>query len=173
MNMSDPAALLERPTLADLTEKEVEVLDRLARHMTSKEIARDLDIAPNTVEKRLLRVREKWGTTDRNSTARLFLELREAGCEKIPPQFSAHDRDAYLLAQPAADLPKSAVFQLSDVLRMEHYAELATPSPKGLQALDERFGKAWRIAAIPLLALLALVVMVFAVNLAELLSELI
>jgi DNA-binding CsgD family transcriptional regulator len=171
--MSDQAAKSVRPTLEELTDKEVEVLDRLAQHMTSKEIARDLGIAPNTVEKRLLRVRDKWATADRGSTARLFLELREAGCEKIPPHFSAHDHSGYVIAQPAADLPRSAVFHLSDVLRMEPYAELGTPPPKGLQALDERFGKAWRIAAIPLLALVALMVMVFAVNFAELLSDLI
>lgn len=167
------STVCERPRLEDLTDKEVAVLERLALHMTSKEIARDLDIAPNTVEKRLLRVRDKWGTTDRGSTARLFTELRGEGWEKIPPQFSAHDPAAYLIAQPGSDLPQSAVFRLSDVLTTDGLGEWDTPPPKGLQALDDKFGKAWRIAAIPLLALLALMVFLFAANLAEVLSDLI
>ena len=36
--------------LADLTEREQEVLDKILAGMTSKEIARDLDVSPRTVE---------------------------------------------------------------------------------------------------------------------------
>jgi DNA-binding CsgD family transcriptional regulator len=170
--MTDPAAC-ERPRLEDLTDKEIAVLERLALHMTSKEIARDLDIAPNTVEKRLLRVRDKWRTPDRGSTARLFTELRSEGWERLPPQILAHDPGEHLVAQPRSGLPQSAVFRLSDVLTADSLGEWDTPPPKGLQALDDKFGKAWRIVAIPLLALLALMVLMFAANLAEVLSDLI
>jgi hypothetical protein len=143
--------------------------------MTSKEIARDLGVAPNTVEKRLLRVRDKLGTIDRNSTARLYADLRKSGSsdgwEKIPPQFLAQDPSAYVIAEPKSDLPKSAVFQLADVLRMEDFADLETPAPKGLLALDHRFGKIWRIAAIPLLALLIGMVLIWALSFARTLTE--
>ncbi len=45
------------------------------------------------------------------------------------------------------------MFRLNDVLLSGDFGDWNTPAPKGLQALDERFGKAWRVAAIPLTAL--------------------
>ena len=63
----DPADVL-----CDLTAKQAEVLDLLLQHKTTKQIARDLGIAPNTVDARIAAVREKWGTTDRKATARVY-----------------------------------------------------------------------------------------------------
>ena len=169
--MTKTAVSRTRPALDDLTAKEVEVLELLAQHMTTKEIARALEVAPNTVEKRLLRVRDKWHTPDRNSTARLYRELAGDGWEKIPPHFPAHDGDGYLVAQPRPDLPKSAVFQLADVVNFEDFRDLGAPEPVGLRNLDRRFGKLWRIAAIPLLALVVGMVLVAALAFARTLTE--
>lgn len=58
-----------------LTQRERAVLDLVIEHKTTKEIARDLDISPNTVDQRLRTAREKLGTTDRNATARAYTRL--------------------------------------------------------------------------------------------------
>lgn len=168
--MSDQA-VRRRHSLEDLTGKQFQVLEHLAQHKTSKQIARDLNVAQNTVDKHLAAVRRKWNTADRYQTARVFQQLRE-GCEKHPPRFSAADEagpDAPVLH---SDLPKSAVFQLADALSIEDFSDWESPAPKGLLALDDRFGKLWRIVAIPVLALLALMVLIFAVTLAQALSDL-
>ena len=46
------------------------------------------------------------------------------------------------------------------------------PDPKGLEALDERFGKAWRIIAIPVIALLIGMVLIWALAFAKELTDL-
>ncbi len=66
------------------------MLDHLAQHKTSKQIARDLGVAQNTVDKHLTAVRRKWHTTDRYETARVFASLRD-GCENHPPRIYAAD----------------------------------------------------------------------------------
>src|SRR5215207_3105962 len=58
-----------------LTPKERAVLDLVLHHRPTKEIARELGLAPNTVDMRLRSAREKLGTTDRNGTARVYLSL--------------------------------------------------------------------------------------------------
>lgn len=160
------------PSLDDLTDKQRQVLDQLAQHKTSKEIARDLDVAQNTIDKHLAAVRRKWGTADRYDTVRLFGQLRSDGWENHPPRISADDATVPAPPLPAPDLPTSSTFRLSDALTIEDFAEWESATPKGLQALDDRFGKAWRVAAIPAVALAALMVMICAVALAKVLTEL-
>lgn len=158
-----------RPSLADLTDKQSAVLEHLAQHKSSKEIARDLGVTQNTVDKHLAAVRQKWGTTDRYHTARIFEGLR-GRAENHPPKILADDEYLNAPLKPAADLPKSAVFRLDDVIPLDDFDDWGAPPPKGPQALDELFGKWWRIAAVPLLALAALMVVMFAVQLAMELS---
>ena len=137
--------------LADLTDKQVEVLDLLMHHHTTKEIARKLKIAPNTVDQRILGVREKWGTRDRKETTRAYAMLLEA-CGKEPCGFLEVDRPAALDEAFLRDLPKSSLFELADARTFDHWH---APGGKrwGLEALDARFGKFGRVIAIIGLAL--------------------
>ncbi|MFN6935824.1 MAG: response regulator transcription factor, partial [Tsuneonella sp.] len=146
-------------SIEQLTAKEREVLAHLAQHKTSKQIGLDLGISENTVNKHIAAVRTKWGTRDRNETARVFILLHEEGSENHPPQFLAGDE--YLITSPDAvsDLPRSTQFRLSDVLASKPFEFPDQVAPEGLEALDARFGKVWRIAAIPLLALALAMVM--------------
>jgi DNA-binding CsgD family transcriptional regulator len=159
-------------SLEALTDKQFEILAHLADHKTSKEIARALDVTQNTVDKHLTAVRRKWNTADRYQTVRLFERLRAGGDEIHPPRISADDSMPDMLSMPDPDLPASAAFRLSDSVAIERFGEWEVPAPAGLQALDQRFGKAWRIAAIPLLALAAFAVMICAVAAARVLSDL-
>ena len=157
--------------LSELTEKQVEVLDLLLQHKTTKQIARELRIAPNTVDARIAAVRQKWGTVDRNATARVYSHLLE-DCEKTPCGFSPLESDV-LPEQPSIrDLPGSPVFALSDAQLQGHWA--GQPGRGSvLEALDARFGKAGRVGAILGLAMILAITLVAALAIADALDKLV
>ncbi len=61
--------------LASITPRQRAVMDLVIEHRTSKEIARELGIAPNTVDQRINAVRNRLGARDRAETARLYSNL--------------------------------------------------------------------------------------------------
>ena len=61
--------------LASLTSKQVEVLDRLIQHKTSKEIALELDISPHTVDQRITFAKTKLEAESRGELANRYSEL--------------------------------------------------------------------------------------------------
>ncbi|MBT0671491.1 helix-turn-helix transcriptional regulator [Novosphingobium profundi] len=63
--------------LDSLTDKQVEVLDQLCLHKTSKEIANELGISRHTVDQRVSSVRTKWNLPTRQEVVRLYRELLE------------------------------------------------------------------------------------------------
>ena len=136
-----------------LTPKERAVLDRVVHRRTTKEIARDLQIAPNTVDMRVRSARAKLGAQDRNETARIYLELL-ADCGKTtcgPAVISDHS--AYVL-RPPPEPATAGTFVLQDSASFELPAPWDIDVPNGLsEVLDSRFGRVWRVAAIPLMAL--------------------
>jgi len=162
--------LSQKCSLEQLSPREREVLDLVGAHMTNKEIARELDIAITTVDKHLRSIRDKWGTTSRHETARVMKQL--GGWEKPHPDFSSDD--VYLITEErlSPDLPRSSEFVLQDVLASEPSSQIEVPAPPGLEALDERFGKSWRVALIPLSALLFGLVLIWALMFAKELNDL-
>lgn len=131
--------------LASLTDKQVEVLDLLVQHNTTKQIARELGIAPNTVDQRIMGVRDKWGTADRKETARVYGELLNA-CGKSPCGFPLVDQTWSSAQEELRDLPTSSVFDLSD---SQAFGDWKQPKPRwDLEAFDERFGKKGRVVAV-------------------------
>lgn len=172
MNVKSQTLELDR-SLEQLTAKQRDILAHLAQHKTSKQIALDLGVTPNTVDKQIKLVRAKWHTRDRNETAQVFIHLSDDGAENWPPRFLA--RDEYLInsSDIAPDLPRSTQFRLSDVLASEAFEFPDQVAPEGLEALDARFGKAWRIAAIPLLALALAMVLLCGLAVAQAFSEIV
>lgn len=69
--------------LESITDRQREVLDLVVQHWTSKEIARELNISPNTVDQRINAVRAKLGARDRAETARIYSELTRICGETI------------------------------------------------------------------------------------------
>jgi DNA-binding CsgD family transcriptional regulator len=152
--------------LDQLTVKEREVLDLVLQHKPSKQIARELGLAPNTIDMRLRSAREKLGTTDRNATARAYSMLL-AACGKTTCGFSVMDDFPALPLTGARDRKEDATFVLQDAGFFNGQAPWDTRiSPiGGLEALGDRFGAWTRIAlVIGLAALLAMTVLaVFAI----------
>lgn len=158
-------------SLDNLSLREHEVLEHLASHKTSKQIAIDLGVTENTVNKHIASVKAKWRTADRYETVRAFRALVEG--DKIhPPQIPS--RDEYLIEVPDAfaDLPRTAEFRLSDVLAKEPFRFPDSFAPAGLEALDARFGKAWRIVAVPVVAFLIGMVMMVMIAITQAMNEL-
>jgi DNA-binding NarL/FixJ family response regulator len=60
-----------------LTEREREVLDRIAKGLTNKAIARELEISPATVKAHVERVIAKLGVIDRTQAAVMVTRWRE------------------------------------------------------------------------------------------------
>lgn len=157
--------------ISDLTDKQVQVLDLLLQHKTTKQIARELGIAPSTVDARILAVREKWGTTDRNATARVYAHLLET-CEKSPCGFSLLESDLVQSQGFVRELPGSPMFAVADAQTLGRWHMPAGGRPGVLETLDYRFGKAGRIVAIVALALALAALVVLTLSAAEALSNL-
>lgn len=65
------------PLLEELTDKHVEVLELLEKRRTSKEIAKELDISPATVEQRIRRCRELLGGSNRRELVDLWDKVKK------------------------------------------------------------------------------------------------
>jgi DNA-binding CsgD family transcriptional regulator len=72
--------------LAALSPKQRMVLDLVARHHTTKEIARKLHLSPHTVEQRIQSMRTRFGEVPRRELGRLYAELEKAysGSHSLP-----------------------------------------------------------------------------------------
>jgi LuxR family maltose regulon positive regulatory protein len=67
-----------------LTDREADVLDYLPTRLSTSEIARNLQISPNTVKTHLNHIYRKLGVRDRNEAI-----LRAADCTLLPPESTA------------------------------------------------------------------------------------
>jgi DNA-binding CsgD family transcriptional regulator len=147
--------------LERLTAKEREVLDRVLHHQTTKEIARELDVAPNTVDMRLRSAREKLGARDRNQLARSYAALLST-CGKTtcgPPVMSSTIPGPL----PATSETPPSRLVLHDAAAFAPAPWLTEARAELPEVLDQRFGRWWRVFAIPAgalcIALLALALM--------------
>lgn len=151
--------------LVRLTAKERAVLDLVVERHTTKEIARRLDLAPNTIDMRLRSARGKLGACDRNDVARRYAALVETcGKTTCGPMVMSQMSPPPLAAPSEAS---NSQFRFQDAASFTLAAPWQTvATPKLPEVLDERFGKAWRVAAIPLgalsIALLALALVAIA-----------
>lgn len=160
----DPLEAIE-----NLTNKQIEVLELLAQHNTTKQIARRLGISPSTVDQRILGVRDKWGTIDRNETARLYAHFLEM-CGKSPCGFSEVELTRRDVHEPSRELPRSPIFEVTDVRASGPWFETETREWV-LEAFDARFGKFGRLVAIVVLAMIIAVTVVASLAMAEALGK--
>ena len=164
-----------REQLGTLTAKQIEVLDLLVMHRTTKEIARELGIAPNTVDQRINAVRDKWGTLNRKETARHYARLVEL-CGKPTYGNSRLDDGGGEADVDDQDLPVDPVFVLSDAGPMAPHPDWFDDRdvrPTGLEAFDSRFGRFGRLAAVLLLALIMAMTLASTLAIADALGRLI
>ena len=164
------------PPIHKLTQRECEVLDKLIQYNTLKTIAADLGITVSAVDQRLKSARVKLGAANRNDAVRLYQALVRTCVESTY-------RILQVPSEPQPDLPlfaeaaEAPTFMLRDseptfpqVVPEPHALELnpqavmsdrprAAPLP---EVWDEKFGRLWRVVAIPVFAL-AIVMLVLAI----------
>lgn len=164
MEYEEAHDLLER-----LTPAQTDVLDRILLHKTSKEIARELGIAPNTVDQRVKAAWAKLGTSDRAATARKYALIKNI-CGQATYGASGVDADLIDDHESFRDIPAEATFVIED--SMQRFYEVAEPKPTILEAFDDRFGRLGRVAAVLVcavfIATLVLTVTTIAVTLSNL-----
>ncbi|WP_041557931.1 helix-turn-helix transcriptional regulator [Novosphingobium sp. PP1Y] len=166
--------------LESLTDKQVEVLDQLCLHKTSKEIANELGISRHTVDQRVSSVRTKWNLPTRQEVVRLYRELRETAenrndsiCEPLIYEPSQVGIDA------EADDPEPKNRTTSMV---EDLAPAALAAPGMFQTnaqgmtlvdhLDLRFGPSGRFVAVIGLAFMMALTLALVLVIADALERL-
>ena len=151
-----------------LTERQREVLDMVLAHKSSKEIAADLGISPNTVDQHIFTARDRLGVTTRRQLARVYAELTST-CGQTTSDFSCLDSgpsDRQAEAKVPEDGP---IYTLADagIINMPLPWD-GPPIIRGLEALDRKFGVGGRLlaifAAVAMLAFALLAVITIMMN---------
>lgn len=136
--------------LASITDRQRAVLDLVVQHWTSKEIARELDISPSTVDQRINAVRAKLGARDRAETARAYAELNSiCGRTIYGPAVVADATQAILTSRQDGTI--EPVYMLREKApggpaELDQLVNLVVPRAR----LRDR--KLWRLVAIVLIA---------------------
>ena len=155
--------------LDSLTAAQTDVMQRVVQHMTSKEIARDLQISPNTVDQRVKAALPKLGASDRADAARRFLELNSM-CGRTIYGSSVIDVLPVTIDDDLRELPQEPHFVLEDSLS----GSLGEFGPRGyrlLEVFDYHFGRFGRVALIILFAVLIAVLALTVISMGTTLSE--
>lgn len=149
----DPAKAQD--LLDSITERQRAVLDLVLEHRTSKEIARELDIAPNTVDQRLNAARNKLNARDRAETARIYGHLLSL-CGESTYGSSVIDSCTSLPLSKPQEAELSPVFMLNDVsslhadaLHLEQWEDLILNRDLGVRGFESKF---WRLGIIVAIA---------------------
>lgn len=129
-----------------LTQRQRDVMELVIQHRTSKEIARDLGIAPNTVDQRINAVRDKLGARDRAEAARMYVQLKSICGEST---YGSPVVDSSICASLAGrqDIGIDPVFALGDsaVAQGADWAEIGSLVVPRVRLVDT---KLWRVAMI-------------------------
>ena len=140
--------------LEELTDKQREVLDLLVLHKTSKQIARDLDISPHTVDQRITAARRKLGVESRGELAAVYMAAQarqgDAGLYEKPVYQSSQVETA--VASGDEDIGSNAVSAEAKVHAGSGEPPESTGSPAYHRVVPEsfegRYGYFWRLTAI-------------------------
>ena len=162
-----------RARLDRLSAKEREVLDHVLLHKPLKLIAHDLGVTLSAVDQRLKSARAKLDAADRNAAARAYAALL-ATCRESTCGFEAVATPPDPPLTLPLDPPSAATFTLKDsgtIIVPPSFQE-AWPAGAVSEVLDERFGRLWRVVAIPALALAIAMLALALLAMARILGEL-
>lgn len=133
-----------------ITVRQREVLDLVVQHWTSKQIARELGISPNTVDQRVNAVRDKLGARDRAETVRIYLLLSNI-CGRTIYGPATVARPEFLGQSTVQEDDANPVFMLNDCAtaapgEWEHFNSIVFPRAQFAES------RLWRLVAIVLIA---------------------
>lgn len=170
-SMSEPSKVSDR-----LTEKQREVIELLLEHMTSKEIAAQLDVSHHTVDQRIGIAKKKFDVNTRSELVSAYKrEMVSNQTDNGKPVYE----ESYIptFAIPLSkDLTSDAESDLVLVDRKprEYSVSEAKPVSRRVvpEVFDGRLGSFWRIGAIAGLAAIMLLVGLAGLSMFGQLSEL-
>lgn len=159
--------------VAELSDKQREVLDLVVARKSSKEIARILGISKPTVDQRIALARQKFGAASRNELVTQYLASR-AIYDRVtydPVHIPINSKASNSVSQGERSGP---VYSVADVAGfMPPYTPMDFQSlPRPLEALDRKFGIFGRLGAIGLLAVLMAASLLAMLSMAETLTDL-
>lgn len=158
--------------LESLSAKEREVLDHILEHKPLKVIAHDLGITLSAVDQRLKAARIKLNAADRNEAARTYAALL-ATCRKSTCGFEAVGTATEHLVVPTPEPAPRSSFQFQDSATFIVPAPWDGGSSQGAvpEVLDAKFGRLWRVAAIPIFAAIVVLIGLALVAMSQSLNE--
>jgi len=163
----------EYDALAALSEKQRAALDLLSKHMTSKQISRELGISPHTVDQRIETAKKKLGANTRGELALKYRTLVRL-CHQVTYEEShiavgeRHDETEF------GTEPELLLIQQRDGAAEKHAPDWINPELRVLPRLFEgRLGILARFGAIASIAFLIVASVLGGIAIYEQLSALI
>jgi DNA-binding CsgD family transcriptional regulator len=138
--------------VASLTIKEREVLHHLLLRKRLKTIAVDLDLTPSAVDQRLRSARTKLKVATSLEAAQIYADSLDATV--ISPEHIQCSVEPPPIPRPAVAINLSAELDSDDAATHRPVAKSTADGILNVSRLDSEYGKIWRVAAIPILALI-------------------
>lgn len=165
--------------LQRLSAKEREVLDQLVLHKPLKLIAHDLGVTLSAIDQRLKSARIKLGASDRNEAARIYATLLAASRDQAFSGSNDNAPQAFeaIVSAIGEEFGKAGSSDQDPSLEAGNEAVIIVTEndiydPDSVAAtLDRKFGKLWRVAAIPLMAVAIAVLALALISIAHTLGE--
>lgn len=164
------AAIAEQ-ILDSLTPVQSQVMDRVVSRLNSKEIARELNVSPNTVDQRVRAAILKIGASDRDDAARRYVELHRR-CGRTICGSSVIDVLVPADEEPLRELPRTPHFVLADSMA-SFPSECEVREQTFLEVIDRRFGRIGRLGLIVILAVLLAILVLTTTAIGTTLSNLV
>ena len=137
-------------TVASLTKKEREVLHHLLLRKRLKTIAVDLDLTPSAVDQRLRSARTKLKAATSLEAAQIYADSLDAAV--ISPEDIQYSVEPPPIPRPVINLSVGLDSNGGATHRPE--AKSTAAGMLSVSRFDSQYGKIWRVAAIPILALI-------------------
>lgn len=159
--------------VAELSDKQREVLDLVVARKSSKEIARILGISKPTVDQRIALARQKFGAANRNELVTQYL-ASSAIYDRVTYDPVHVPIDSTISNSVTQGERSGPVYSVADVAGfIPAYTPMDfQPLPRPLEALDRKFGFFGRLGAIGVLAVLMAVSLLAMLAMAETLTDL-
>jgi DNA-binding CsgD family transcriptional regulator len=125
----------DRPMLL-LTKKQIETLELLVKHKTSKEISRELGISPHTVDQRIESAKRRFGVTSRSQLAQAYLDQKRL-CHPLTYEESHIARAPLSIQSIQRDKGDAPVMFVTQVDREESHLITTSPRARIVPALFE------------------------------------
>lgn len=154
-----------------LTGKQLDALNLLVKHKTSKEISRELGISPHTVDQRIEAAKRRLGVSTRGELVQAYLQLKRM-CHQLTYEESHIDASTHGFERSYPELPLSSETAI-DPERLQQLSRHDEQKDYRVvpELFDGRYGTLFRLLAIIGFPLILLIIILVAASIYVNLSE--